>query len=352
MSTEVSTTLTTLYAPIQADIDHLESFLETEFAREEPFIGELFSHVRCYHGKRIRPALLLLVGRLSGPAPNMIRPDQLEGLVKMAAVVELIHTATLVHDDILDSAELRRNVETLHQLWGERVAILMGDFIYSRAFSLSTEVDGMASIMSRATNLICEGELLQIRHRFHADLDEEVYLDIIRKKTAILYAVACEVGARIAGLGEPERKALYQFGLDLGMAFQIIDDCMDYAGDESVVGKSLGTDLHQGKVTLPLIHLLRAQGDAGRQKLLDTLGRPMSRGTEDRIAAAIRGDSSNGASNSGNGSGNGSGESPLHRSFARARAYIDSARAAVAGFPLELRESLDLVSDYVLRRRS
>jgi octaprenyl-diphosphate synthase len=348
MSTEASTTFTTLYAPIQSEIDSLETFLETAFAREEPFIVELFSHVRRYHGKRIRPALLLLVGRLSSPASDMIRPDQLESLVKMAAVVELIHTATLVHDDILDSAELRRNVETLHQIWGERVAILMGDFIYSRAFSLSTEVDDMAPIMSHATNLICEGELMQIRHRFHADLNEDVYLDIIRKKTAILYAVACEVGARIAGLGEPERKALYEFGLDLGMAFQIIDDCMDYAGDERVVGKSLGTDLHQGKVTLPLIHLLRAQSESGRKGLLETLGQPMARSTEDQIAAAIRGDGTNGASSGGNGTG----ESPLHRSFARAQAYIDSARAAVAGFPLELRESLDLVSDYVLRRRS
>ena len=332
MSTEASTTLTTLYAPIQDELDGLETFLEKEFAKEEPFIVDLFRHVHRYRGKRMRPALVLLVGRLASPDGSVMGADRVSDLVKMAAVVELIHTATLVHDDILDSAGLRRNVETLHRRWGERVAVLMGDFIYSRAFSYSTEVDGMAQIMSHATNLICEGELVQIRYRFHSDLREAVYLDIIRKKTAVLYAVACEVGARLAGLGKEECRRLHDFGLHLGMAFQIVDDCMDYAGDETVVGKSLGSDLHQGKVTLPLIYLLRGQNDADRQSLLETLAQPMSSSVENDIAEAIR---SCGA---------------LKKSFDRADEFLSSAQASLEGFPLELQESLGLVSDYVLTR--
>ncbi len=326
MSTEASTNLTELYAPIGKEIDRLERFLAKEFAAEDEFIVSLLEHVRRFRGKRIRPALLLIIGKTGS---GHVSEDQ----IKIAAVVELIHTATLVHDDILDDASLRRNVETVHKRWGERAAVLLGDFIYSRAFALSTEVPGMAQILSRTTNTICEGELLQIRHRFQPDFSEEVYLEIIHKKTAILYGVACELGARLAGFDETDCRRFHAFGIGLGAAFQIVDDCMDYAVDETVVGKSLGTDLHQGKVTLPLICLLRSATDEDRERLLRVLRRRMDPETERRIAAAVR---ENGA---------------LKSSLGRAEAFMDEALINLDSFSMELREAVEPVADYVLRRR-
>ncbi len=326
MSTEASTNLTELYAPIGKEIDRLERFLAKEFAAEDEFIVSLLEHVRRFRGKRIRPALLLIIGKTGS---GHVSKDQ----IKIAAVVELIHTATLVHDDILDDASLRRNVETVHKRWGERAAVLLGDFIYSRAFALSTEVPGMAQILSRTTNTICEGELLQIRHRFQPDFSEEVYLEIIHKKTAILYGVACELGARLAGFDETDCRRFHAFGIGLGAAFQIVDDCMDYAVDETVVGKSLGTDLHQGKVTLPLICLLRSATDEDRERLLRVLRRRMDPETERRIAAAVR---ENGA---------------LKSSLGRAEAFMDEALSNLDSFSMELQEAVEPVADYVLRRR-
>jgi octaprenyl-diphosphate synthase len=325
MSTEASTPRRALYAGIQEDLLRLEDFLKREFAGEEPFILQLFEHIRRFRGKQIRPALLLMVGKLGGGG---VSDDQ----IKIAAVVEMIHTATLVHDDILDDAALRRNVDTLHQRWGERVAVLMGDFIYSRAFSISTAVPGMAEVMSRTTNTICEGELLQIRTRFQPDVDEERYLEIIRKKTAVLYAVACEVGGILSDLHPAEVRKLHDFGLDLGMAFQIVDDCLDYSGEEAVAGKSLGTDLRQGKATLPLLLFLNRLSGAEAQHLRAALREPLSRAAQARIASEIRERGS------------------LKAALARGQEYIVSAKAALSGLQPVLRESLEQVADYVLRR--
>ncbi|MBI4583634.1 MAG: polyprenyl synthetase family protein [Planctomycetes bacterium] len=327
MSAEASAILKNLYAPILDEIRLLERFLEEEFALEEPFILQLIQYIGRFRGKQIRPALLLMIGKLGG---GEVTGEH----VKIAAVIEMIHSATLVHDDILDSAALRRNVETLHRRWGERVAVLMGDFIYSRAFALSTEVPGMAQVLSQTTNTICDGELLQIRHRFLPDMGEEIYFKIIFKKTAILYAVACELGGCLSRFDPEDCRKLRQFGLDLGMAFQIVDDCMDYAGDEKVVGKSLGTDLHQGKVTLPLLYYFKSlQGQAKAAALKEALRKPLSAALEKEIAREVRE------------------EGALQSAFQRAEEFIQSAKSTITGFPTCLRECLEQVSDYVLRRR-
>jgi octaprenyl-diphosphate synthase len=316
-----------IYGPIAADLERLDSFLNAEFYSEEPFIGELLNHIARFRGKQIRPALLLLAARFSGPE---VTADH----VKIAAVIELIHTATLVHDDILDDAALRRSVETIHRRWGERAGVLVGDFIYSRAFSLSTEVPGMAAILSATAHTICEGELLQIGNRFRPDIGEPVYFEIIRKKTAILHAVACYLGGLLSGLGGGEASRLHQFGMDLGMAFQIIDDCLDYSGNEAVVGKSLGSDLHQGKVTLPLIYLLGGLSRERAARLLSTLREPLSRPSEERIAWQVRE------------------QGALRAALDRARAFVQSARSHLAGIHPPLRRSLELVAEYVLRRQN
>ncbi len=315
-----------IYAPIAAEMRRLDEFLAAEFTSREPFILQLLEHIATFGGKQIRPALLLLVGKLTGGVTD----DH----VKIAAVIELIHTATLVHDDILDDAVLRRNVETLHRRWGERAGVLLGDYLYSRAFALSTEVPGMAAILSNTTHTICEGELLQIGNRWRPDIGESLYLDIIRKKTAILHSTACYLGARLSGAGGELSGRLREYGLDLGMAFQIIDDCLDYSGDEAVVGKSLGTDLHQGKVTLPLIYLLQALGVERANGILDALRRPLAAGIEAKIARQVRD------------------QGAIGEALGRARSFVQSARAKLDGVGAAIAESLDGVADYVLSRKS
>ena len=332
MDTEATSDLQVMYAPIESELERLSHFLKQEFSSPEPFIFQILQHIARFRGKQIRPALLFLASKIGGSETG-------DDHVKIGAVIELIHTATLVHDDILDDALLRRNVETVHRRWGERAAILIGDYIYSRAFHLSTQVPGMAGILSDTTHTICEGELLQISSRFQPDLDESTYFEIIRKKTAILYAVACELGGVLGGLDAERCHRLHAFGLELGMAFQIADDCLDYSGKEAVVGKSLGTDLHQGKLTLPLIYLLESLGDAEARWVRDVLSRPLKPDEESKVAALVRQ------------------HGVVADAFARAEAFIHSGKAILGetlnGDPVDggVRESLELIADYMIRRQ-
>ena len=337
MGTEASPDLRTIYAPVEEDMLRLAAFLETEFGGVEPFLMRILEHVSRFRGKQIRPAILFLTRRLALLSFDGATRSRADDHVKIGAVVELIHTATLVHDDILDDAELRRGVETVHRRWGERAAILIGDYIYSRAFRLSTEVHGMARAFSDTTNTICEGELLQIGSRFRPDIGEERYLEIIRKKTGILYAAAARLGGVLGGADPELAGKLHEFGMELGTAFQIVDDCLDYDGEEGLTGKSLGTDLRQGKVTLPLIYLREAL-PAGEKEWFDgALGGPIAGEPERRIQRLV------------------AEHGVLAEAFARAQGFVESAKGILAellgGNGGQIGESLDLVADYVLRRR-
>jgi octaprenyl-diphosphate synthase len=270
-----SNELDRVYEPIADDIVKLNHFLEEEFSSPEPFIHELLTHIAQYHGKQIRPACLLLAGRSHGEVTH----DH----IKCAGVVELIHTATLVHDDVLDDAVLRRRVKTVNAHWGDRAAVLLGDYIYSRGFSISTQVEGVSGLLADTTHEICAGELLQVRSAFDATLTEERYLEIIQKKTAILYGMACRVGGQLSGASESERRGLEEAGINLGMAFQISDDALDLMGDERRVGKSLGTDLKMGKLTLPLIRLREVLQGGKLEEYRWLLERPNEIGTEHRV---------------------------------------------------------------------
>ncbi|MCH2363071.1 MAG: polyprenyl synthetase family protein [Planctomycetes bacterium] len=321
-----------IYRPIEAEMARLDAFLLDEFQAEEPFIHELLEHVAGFGGKRLRPALLFLCTRLVGAEVS-------DEAIRIGGVIEMVHTATLVHDDLLDGAQMRRRVDTVHERWGERPSILIGDFIYSKAFHLSTSVDGMAAALSEATNRICAGELLQIGSRFNSGLCEDTYFEIIRKKTAVLHALACELGGVFAGLDAARSEALGGVGMDLGMAFQVVDDCLDYAGEETVVGKSLGTDLRQGKLTLPLIYLRDSLDEADSRWLQKALSGPMEEAVEVRIHEMVR----NGG--------------VLVRSFERAQAFVQSARDAldeVCSLEVEVsdtvRQSLELAADFVTSR--
>jgi octaprenyl-diphosphate synthase len=330
MDTQASLDLETLYGPIEEPMRAMGRFLEVEFSSRESFIADLLHHVARFHGKQIRPALLFLSTRLAG---GKVGGDH----IKIGGVVELIHTATLVHDDILDDAALRRRVETIHRRWGERAAVLLGDYIYSRAFHLSTQVPGMAEILSDTTHTICEGELLQIAHRFRP-VDEFTYFDIIRKKTAILYAVSCEIGGRLGGLDAARCRLLHDFGMDLGMAFQIVDDCLDYSGKEALVGKSLGTDLRLGKMTLPLIYLLDALEEKEGASVRARLDHPLDEHVEAWIRTLLLREGS------------------VAEAFRKALAFVDAAKGRLDGIAnsevsAAARESLEQVADYVLRRQ-
>lgn len=265
-----------MYEPIADDLQALNRYLGDEFRSTEPFVHELLVHIARFRGKQIRPAIVFLASRAVGGEPD-------EKHVKSAGVVELIHTATLVHDDLLDDARIRRRVETVNQRWGERAAVLLGDFIYSRGFSISTEVRGVSRLLADTTHTICEGELLQIGSAGDVDLTEDRYYEIIEKKTAVLYAMAARVGAKLGKAPKKQVDALERFGLLIGLAFQIADDALDLVGDEQMVGKSLGTDLKNGKLTLPLIRLRNLLGEARGQELRWILENPREIGARPRV---------------------------------------------------------------------
>lgn len=232
-------------------------------------VRELCGRVERYRGKMLRPSLTMLAGMAakgdaSAPAKE---------LITLAAVVEMIHVATLVHDDVLDEAEVRRQRPTISKLRGNEAAVILGDYLISSAFHLCSSLDDqrVALRIGEITTRVCEGELLQLHHRQDCELDEETYFEIIERKTASLIGIACEQGGAFSGASPAVQRDLYEFGARLGIAFQIQDDLLDLLGVERVVGKSLGKDLEKGKLTLPLIHHL-AVADAGRrQQSLDLL---------------------------------------------------------------------------------
>ena len=269
-----------LIEEIAPDVALVEAALDKVIDVPAGYVRDLVAHVRGFGGKRLRPAMVLLAGRAIDPA------NVTDAHARLGVVVELIHTATLVHDDILDGALLRRARPTLHRMEGTEVAVLLGDFLLATAYAEAASLpDRMAShYLAHVTRAVCQGEVLQIHERGNLDLDERTYLEIIDKKTAILYAASCHVGGYYAG-GTPEQvEALTSFGDGIGRAFQVIDDVLDLVGDENVVGKSLGTDLQRQKMTLPLIHFLRSGDRAVVAKVRDALA--SGRGGEQ--AAMIR----------------------------------------------------------------
>jgi len=260
-------TLADLLAEMSADLDLVETAIGRIASPPAGYVKDLVDYVRGFGGKRLRPALVMLSGRaIDASAVG-------ETHARVGAVVELIHTATLVHDDILDGSLLRRNRRTLHDLEGQEVAVLLGDFLLASAYAEAASLeDRFASrYLSKITRTVCQGEVLQVHNRGNVDLPEKDYLEIIEKKTAVLYAASCEVGARYAGGDGATVRALHDFGMGIGMAFQIVDDVLDLTGDEAVVGKSLGTDLDRCKMTLPLIHFLQSGPHPSVARVRDAL---------------------------------------------------------------------------------
>ena len=254
-------------AQIAADMRRVDGVIRTRLGSEVALVSQVAEYIIGSGGKRLRPALVLLSANAAGYRG--------EAQYELAAVVEFIHTATLLHDDVVDGSQLRRGRATANAQFGNAAAVLVGDFVYSRAFQMMVNVNDMRvrQVLAEATNTIAEGEVLQLMNCHDPAVDEERYLDVIRRKTAKLFEAAARLGAVLAGAPAAVEAGLAEYGTRLGTAFQLVDDVLDYSGDAAAIGKSLGDDLAEGKPTLPLIRTIAcgtpAQADTVRRAIVD-----------------------------------------------------------------------------------
>jgi len=250
-------------ALIGEDLKNVELQFKKDLQSDVPLIRKVGEYVLSSGGKRIRPALLLLTAKLCG-----YRGDR---HVPLASVIEFIHTATLLHDDVVDNANLRRGIASANTLWGNEASVLVGDFLFSKSFSLMV-ADGdlnVLKVLSAATTIIAEGEVLQLISTSDMDVTEERYIEVVKCKTAILLSAACQAGAILGKATQEREEALRDFGMALGIAFQLMDDMLDYVASEKQFGKSIGHDLEEGKITLPLIHTLKQCTPTERELIAD-----------------------------------------------------------------------------------
>ncbi|MDB5294184.1 MAG: Trans-hexaprenyltranstransferase [Phycisphaerales bacterium] len=325
--------VTDLIGPQLAAVD---AQFRQELTSDLKCVGTLVRHVGRFRGKMLRPCLLLLTARAVNP-----RAEPTADHVRLATVVEMVHMATLVHDDVLDEAELRRKGATINHLRGNEAAVLLGDYLISHSYHLCSGADDAAvglppqyasRLVARTTNRVCEGELLQLDNRNNLDLNEPTYLDIIARKTAALTAACCRLGAAFAGADAETADRMEEYGLALGTAFQIQDDILDLTGDPRDVGKTLGIDVEKGKLTLPLIHFLRTAPAEHRALLRSLLTEPNPDKAEKIRNLILPGDS-------------------LRYARDRARALVDRARSCLLDLPdTEARHALDAMAEFVVAR--
>lgn len=270
-----------IYAPIAGDLQALGGLLHRELATDDPFIGELVGHVLATRGKLIRPALALLSAAACGGAD--------EQRLWLAGTVELIHIASLIHDDIIDAADLRRGTPTVNMLWGNQIAVLLGDYLFATAFDLVSRIrhPQVAPVIAMAAVSMSQAEIQAVKIGGEPHEDEATYFGIIEGKTARLFSAACRAGALVAGAPEATADALAEFGLRWGMSFQITDDALDLVGKREVLGKPIGSDIDAGKVTLPVIAALRTASEPDRQRLRTLVHRPSGDGALEELRALI-----------------------------------------------------------------
>lgn len=256
-----------IYSPIEKELRNMEKILESSLKKSKnQSILRINNFLLGSHGKRIRPALMILSAKAVSNNQNSVMSHH---LANIASAIELIHTASLIHDDVIDRSYIRHSRPTVNSKWGEDVAIALGDYLYSEAFELISACGNMDIIqcISSATKTMCEGELLQVCERDNLDLLKERYIVIVKKKTASLFAASCEAGSLISNGGEPLKSALREYGLNFGIAFQIIDDYLDIVAEEQKLGKTPGQDIGVGEITLPLLNLLESVSEGEREEL-------------------------------------------------------------------------------------
>ena len=326
---DVKLTAKRIFSPIASELGQVEAEFERQARSNVQVIAYLADYLRASGGKRVRPALTILSHYAVGGDGSRYNS------IRMATVMEFLHTATLVHDDIIDRSDTRRNRPTVNALYGNETAVLMGDWLYMSAFetSLAERSLPILDILTRVTRKMTEGELLQLTTLGRSDISEQQYLDIIERKTAFLFSACCEVGAILGGASESEQKALADYGMNLGMAFQLTDDLLDFTSTDDALGKGAGVDLLGGKVTLPLIYLIASEGTAS--EMVQTV---MTEASYDRIPRRelLEAVERVGA---------------IDRARARGDEYAAIARTALDDLPdSEFCESLKAIPTYVLDR--
>ncbi|MFM7809844.1 MAG: polyprenyl synthetase family protein [Planctomycetota bacterium] len=309
----------------------VEATFAGQLRSDLPAVNELAQHVERYRGKMLRPTLLLLSGMAAVGASDGAQMRRAHRI--SAAVAELIHMATLVHDDVLDEADTLRRGRTGNSLNGNETAVMLGDWLISNSFHLCSLVGDPAInvLFGETTNTLCEGELLQLSRREDPTLDEKTYMEIVRRKTAALVATCCSLGARLSGASDAVQAALSLFGERTGCAFQIQDDVLDLAGEEAVVGKTLGRDLEKGKATLPVILLLRGASPWERSEVLQIIHRRDGTALLERLRRS----------------------GCLDEAKATAQSLVDAAKAALDAVPAgPARDLLRDLADEVVRRHA
>ncbi|MDN4053436.1 octaprenyl diphosphate synthase [Massilia sp. YIM B02763] len=270
---------------IAADMEAVNTVIRQRLQSEVALVNQIAEYIISAGGKRIRPVLVLLLANAYGYKGA--------GHHELAAVVEFIHTATLLHDDVVDESSMRRGRQTANAMFGNAASVLVGDYLYSRSFEMMTSLNDMRvmQILSRATTVIAEGEVLQLLNMHDPDVTQESYLRVIRSKTAKLFEAAAQLGALVAGADDARIEAAGEYGRSLGTAFQLIDDVLDYAGDAAEIGKNVGDDLREGKPTLPLIYVME-NGSSEQRELIRSC---IEQGDETHFDAVLAAVTSSGA---------------------------------------------------------
>jgi len=255
-----------LKAALERDIAAINTALAANLQTHVPLIAEVSRHILLSGGKRVRPLLFILAARMCG--------HQGDHLADFSTIFEYLHAATLLHDDVIDAAQVRRGATTANNIWGNHAVILVGDFLLSKALSLAVTTDRLKvlQVLAQATTQMAEGEILQLIHAGNLKLTGVEYFEVITRKTATLMSAACQIGGILAGAPPAQEEALAQMGLHLGLTFQLVDDILDYTGDQKQLGKEVGADLREGRVTLPLIHALSLASPQDRARLQEMAG--------------------------------------------------------------------------------
>jgi octaprenyl-diphosphate synthase len=319
----------------EADMKGVNALITDRMQSDVPIIPALAEHLIAAGGKRLRPLLTVAAARLARASGEGADNDH---CLKLAAAVEFIHTATLLHDDVVDGSQLRRGKVAAHLIWGAAQSVLVGDFLFARAFELMVETNSMKAleILARASRVIAEGEVLQLMRSHDLNLSQAVYLEIIQAKTAELFAAASEAGAVSAGVDAARTDALKAYGLNLGLAFQLVDDALDYGGTTETLGKNAGDDFREGKATLPLLLAIARSGPREAEFWERAIGRREQTEADFRRARELI-----------------VGSGALDATLDLAADYADKAKAALAIFPAnDWREALEDLTDFAVSRRA
>ena len=313
--------------PVQKELDQLEQLFEQTLHSDVPLVEEVVRYIASFRGKRLRPLVLFLIAKMLGEAN--------EKSVKAGLVVELLHTATLVHDDVVDHSALRRGEATVNSIWTNKISVLVGDYLFSRVLSTMVGLGDLRSIsiLSQTAKRITQGELLQIERDGDFDMEESVYFQLVSDKTGALFSASCQLGALSVNAGNEAIELMSQFGENLGIAFQLKDDLLDYIGSSKIMGKPTGSDIKENKITLPLIHALDKAEKNVQSRIINTLQAGVNENEVDKIVEFVKD------------------YGGLEYGRQIAGEYAAKARESLTGYiPSRAKESLEAIVDFTIER--